>query len=491
MTAIEVNGRALKVLEELLKILAEEKVLDQSENNRIVEFVHPEELKKKLSLDLVEDAATPEQLDEMVRQIVRYSVKTSNPHFYNQLYGGVDIYGLVGAWLTEALNTSQYTFEVAPVFTLIECEVLNAALKLVGYPPSPVGDGMLCPGGSIANMYGMVMARYKKLPDVKTKGLSGSPPLACFTSLAAHYSIKKGAHWLGLGTDSVYQVKTDDRDRMIPGDLKRAIAQARSDGRLPFFVNGTAGTTVLGAIDPLSEIAEICKSEGLWFHVDACLGGTLLLSEEYRKLLTGVELSDSVSWNPHKLLGAPLQCSLFLVKEEGSLHRANSAAARYLFQQDKFYDVSWDTGDKSVQCGRKVDALKLWLMWKARGTSGLRRSIDHAMAVSKYFQKQISIREGFRLVIPDSECSNVCFWYIPPSLRGLEETDEWWSKLYKVAPKIKERMVMEGSLMVGYTPLSHKGFGNFFRMVVTCSPEAKESSMHFVIEQIEKFGKDL
>lgn len=491
MTAQEEPSGTLKILKDLVNLLDEENVLVQLKDHSVVEFLHPEWLKQTVSVDLGEVAASPEQLDLVLRKIARYSVKTSHPHFHNQLYGGVDPYGLAGAWMTEALNSSQYTYEVAPVFTLLECEVLRMALDLVGYPALPLGNGIFCPGGSIANMYGMVLARYKKLPEVKTKGLSGSPPLACFTSQAAHYSIKKGAHWLGLGTDSIYEVKTDDRDRMVPEELKRAIAEARADGRLPFFVNATAGTTVLGAFDPLPEIAAICKAENLWLHVDACLGGTLLLSTKHRDRLTGIELSDSVSWNPHKLLGAPLQCSLFLVKEEDSLHKANSAAATYLFQQDKFYDVSWDTGDKSVQCGRKVDALKLWLMWKARGTSGLRSAVDQAIAASKYFENRISNREGFRLVIPESECSTVCFWYIPPSLRGLKETDEWRAKLYQVAPKIKERMIMDGSLMLGYTPLNHKGFGNFFRMVITCSPEAKESSMNFVIEKIENFGQDL
>ncbi|XP_046489258.2 cysteine sulfinic acid decarboxylase isoform X2 [Neodiprion pinetum] len=485
------NNTTLKILQDIVKIIVDENVLEPPENHPVVEFLQPEGLKNELSVDLGEDGTSHDELDKVLRQIARYSVKTSHPNFHNQLYGGVDSYGLAGAWLTEALNSSQYTFEVAPVFTLLECEVLRVALALFGYPKHPEGDGILCPGGSIANMYGMVLARYKRLPEVKTKGLSGSPPLACFTSQAAHYSIKKGAHWLGLGTESVYQIKTDDKDRMLPGELKKAIEQARKDGRLPFFVNATVGTTVLGAIDPLNEIAEICKAENVWLHVDACLGGTLVLSGERRDRLIGVEMSDSVSWNPHKLLGAPLQCSLFLVKGEGSLHKANSAAANYLFQQDKFYDVSWDTGDKSVQCGRKVDALKLWLMWKAKGTNGLRRAVDHAVAAARYFQNQIAARRGFRLVIPEAECSSVCFWYIPPSMRGLEETDEWREKLYKVAPKIKERMVMDGSLMLGYTPLSHKGLGNFFRMVVTCSPEAKESSMNFVIQQIEKFGQDL
>lgn len=209
---------------------------------------------------------------------------------------------------------------------------------------------------------------------------------------------------------------------MRPDELKAAIAEVKKQGHLPFFVNATCGTTVLGSFDPLPEIAAICREENLWLHVDvrtsmmsatsgkwkrfpivirmivavlqACLGGTLLLSEKYRDRLKGIELyviifdlfvflasvmycfvstsrltrvsrhimthfdrcsSNSVAWNPHKMLGAPFQCSMFLVKGKNALHEANCAGARYLFQQDKHYDVSWDTGDKSLQCGRKVN----------------------------------------------------------------------------------------------------------------------------------------
>ncbi|XP_024935707.1 acidic amino acid decarboxylase GADL1 isoform X2 [Cephus cinctus] len=446
---------------------------------------------EQLPIRLKDEGTSLKEIEKILQSIVRYSVKTSSPHFHNQLYGAVDEYGIAGAWLTEALNTSQYTYEVAPVFTLLEREVIERSLELIGFPKVPEGDGIFCPGGSMSNMYGMVLARYAVKPDVKTKGLFGIQPLACFTSEAGHYSITKGAHWLGLGTESIYQVKTDEWGRMDPQELKKAIAKSRENGRLPFFVNATAGTTVLGSFDPLPEISAICKAEGLWLHVDMCLGGTLLLSRKYRTRLEGIALTNSVAWNPHKTLGAPFQCSLFLVKGKDILHKANSAGATYLFQQDKFYDVSWDTGDKSVQCGRKVDAAKFWLMWKARGSKGFESLINKAMETAEYFFNKIKNRKGFRLVLPKFEGNVVCFWYIPPSMRGLEETEEWKKKLHTIAPKIKEKMILDGSIMIGYTPLGFKSYGNFLRMVVTCQPPASHSAMNFAIEQIEKFGADL
>ncbi|XP_014488839.1 PREDICTED: cysteine sulfinic acid decarboxylase [Dinoponera quadriceps] len=480
-----------ELLEKILKILREEHAFDRSGDQPVVQFVHPNDLQGMMPLSLNEEPASDEEIETVIRQVVRYSVKTSSPHFHNQLYGGVDGYGLAGSWLTDALNTSQYTYEVAPVFTLIERELIEKTLALLDYPPMPQADGVMSPGGSISNMYGMVLARYKLLPGVKKTGLGGFPPLACFSSESGHYSIMKGAHWLGIGTDHVHKVKTDALGRMEPSDLRRAIAEARKQHQVPFFVNATCGTTVLGAFDPLVEIAAICQNEGLWLHVDACYGGSLLLSDKYRHQLRGIELSNSVSWNPHKMLGVPLQCSFFLVKGENALHEVNCAGAKYLFQQDKFYDVTWDTGDKSVQCGRKVDAMKFWLMWKARGTKALACSVDQAMICKDYFLKRIKNIAGFRLVLPDYECTSVCFWYIPPSMRKQQETGDWWGKLYKVTSKIKERMILEGSLMIGYTPLPAKNIGNFFRMVICCQPPPTESSMDHVISQIEKFALDL
>ncbi|XP_018052589.1 PREDICTED: cysteine sulfinic acid decarboxylase-like [Atta colombica] len=491
MAASSTNN-IIDLLERLLKILKEENAFNRSDDQPVIRFRHPHYLQKIIPMSLDDKPASNREIETVIRQTIQYSVKTSSPHFHNQLYAGVDEYGLIGSWLTDVLNTSQYTYEVAPVFTLMEREVIQKSLELVGYPLMPEADGIMCPGGSISNMYGMLLARHKIFPCIKKSGIfSLKSPLVCFTSEDSHYSILKSANWLGLGIDHVYKVKTDEFGRMQVADLKRLLIKARNDGKQPFFVNATAGTTVLGAIDPLPEIAAVCRSESLWLHVDACLGGTLLFSEKYRYRLRGIELSDSVSWNLHKMLGAPLQCSLFLVKDKNMLHEVNCAQAKYLFQQDKFYDVSWDTGDKSVQCGRKVDAMKFWLMWKARGKIGLTRSVEQAMSCAEYFLKRIKETAGFRLVQSHYQCCNICFWYVPPTMRDESETPIWWQKLYFLTNEIKKRLVLGGSLMISYMPIPHKEIGNFFRMVVNCQPPPTKSSMDYVINQIEKVAIDL
>jgi sulfinoalanine decarboxylase / aspartate 1-decarboxylase len=188
-------------------------------------------------------------------------------------------------------------------------------------------------------------------------------------------------------------------------------------------------------------------------------------------------------------MGVPLQCSVFVIKEHGLLHACNSADADYLFMQDKFYDMSYDTGNKSVQCGRKVDAFKLWLLFKARGRIGLERAVDHAFAHIEFLRQQLKAHAGFRLLFDEWQYTNICFWYIPKRLRGQPETKEWWDQVYKNAPLIKEQMMKRGRLMVGYSPLPHKKLGNFFRMVLTCAPPATEESMMRVLEEIAEIGE--
>merc|ERR1712241_1386119 len=323
-------------------------------------------------------------------EMIKFSVKTCHPYFYNQLYHGADEYGVAGSWLSDALNTNIHTFEVAPSFIIIE-----------------------------------------------RSGLSGAPALVALTSEESHYSIVKGANWLGMGVDNVVKVLTDSGGRMIPEELDKSIEAVKASGKVPFFVNATSGSTVLGAYDDLEALAEVCAKHKVWLHVDACWGGSAILSRKYKHLMRGSDKVDSIAWNPHKMVGAPLQTSPFIVRHKGLLHQCNSASATYLFQQDKFYDVSYDTGDKSVQCGRKVDGFKFWFMLKARGEKYMEEIVDNAFDMADYLTQLVSTRPGFRLVpeYRERKCTNVGFWYIPPSLRGQEEDEEWWNKIEKIAPK--------------------------------------------------------
>jgi glutamate decarboxylase len=480
--------RHSQFLKEAADLILEKAVFQATKRtNLVVEWRAPEELQKLMDLDLSAERVSHEQLLQFLKDIIHYSVKTGHPFFVNQLFSSVDPYGLVGQWLGDALNPSVYTYEVSPVFTLMEETVLREMRCIIGFPNAH-GDGIFCPGGSIANGYAISCARYKFAPDIKNKGLHGLPRLVLFTSEDAHYSIKKMASFLGLGSDNVYLIHCNSKGKMDVQHLEQEIQRALEEGAAPFMVSATAGTTVLGAFDPIPEIADLCSKYKLWLHVDAAWGGGALMSKKHRHLLEGIERADSVTWNPHKLLAAPQQCSTFLLRHEGMLSACHSASAQYLFQKDKFYDTQYDTGDKHIQCGRRADVLKFWFMWKAKGTNGLEQHIDTVFDNAAYFTEKIKKTEGFRMVLWEPECTNVCFWYIPPSLQGQEVQHDFNERLHKVAPRIKERMMKDGSMMVTYQPLRNQP--NFFRLVLQNSG-VERADMDYFVQEFERLGSDL
>jgi glutamate decarboxylase len=458
-------------------------------DEKVCRFKLPDDLKKIINLEVGREPVTTQQeLIEFARQVSSLSVKTGHPYFINQLFSGLDPYGLAGELVASSLNSSVYTYEVSPVFTMMELEVFQKMREIVGFPQGK-GDGIMSPGGSISNGYGISVARFHKRPDTKEKGLSGGKPMVLFISEDAHYSCKKLASFEGIGADNAIGVKVDSRGKIIPEKLEEDIRKSLSENKEPFMVIATAGTTVMGAFDPLDDIAEICKKYSLWFHVDAAWGGGALMSAKHRHLLKGIEKADSVTWNPHKLLCAPQQCSVFLCKDENILTDCHAAHATYLFQKDKFYDSQhYDTGDKYIQCGRRADILKFWLMWKAKGTQGFEQHIDHIFNLKELLVEEIKKRgDRFKLLIPEYECTNVCFWYVPISLRDLEtDSTEFRKRINTVAPKIKEKMMKNGSMMVSYQPL--REYPNFFRTIFESSGVTPEDITYF-LDQFEKLGE--
>ncbi|XP_013996399.1 glutamate decarboxylase 1 isoform X3 [Salmo salar] len=368
------NGEeaTMQFLLELVDILTNyvRKTFDRS--TKVLDFHHPHQLLEGMEGFNLELSDQPESLEQILvdcRDTLKYGVRTGHPRFFNQLSTGLDIIGLAGEWLTSTANTNMFTYEIAPVFVLMEQLTLKKMREMIGWP-SGEGDGIFSPGGAISNMYSVMIARYKYFPEVKTKGMSAAPRLVLFTSEHSHYSIKKAGAALGFGSENVVLLSTDERGRVIPADLEAKILDVKQKGYHPLFVNATAGSTVYGAFDPINEIADICEKYDMWLHVDGAWGGGLLMSRKHRHKFSGVERANSVTWNPHKMMGVPLQCSAILVREKGILAGCNSMCAGYLFQPDKQYDVSYDTGDKAIQCGRHVDIFKFWLMWKAKGTIG-------------------------------------------------------------------------------------------------------------------------
>jgi len=375
--------------------------LDREHEQPVVPYAGPEELKGALPFALPVQGVDDETLFGHLEALVAATPRTTTRRFFNQLFSGRDDFGSIGEILAAFLNSSMYTFKAAGPQVILERELVGHMGRRIGYPDA---DGTFVPGGSMANLTAMLLARNKARPESRDQGIDGAS-LVFYASACCHYSVRKAAGILGIGRDQLHEIAVDDRGRMRPDILRQVIEADIAAGQQPFLVLATAGTTVRGAYDPLGPIADVCEEFGLWFHIDGAMGGSAVMSETHRTLLDGSERSDSFAWDAHKLLGVPLSCSSILVREKGALFQSLNEQASYLFQND---NDEYDLGQISLQCGRRNDALKLWAAWQHHGDAGFGGKIDRIFALARYAESIIGEDPEFDLACP-VESVTVCF----------------------------------------------------------------------------------
>jgi glutamate/tyrosine decarboxylase-like PLP-dependent enzyme len=400
----------------------------------VVKFRSPDELKEAFDFEVDKNGVSENEFLELLDKYLEYSVRTGNKQFLNQLYSGFNFPAFIGEVFSVLANTSMYTYEVAPVATLIETEMISLMNSYAGYPD---GDGIFVSGGSNANLVAMFSARNRIFPESRFDGYERSHKLVAFVNEQAHYSFETAANILGIGAKNVIKVKADKNGKLIASELEREIENAINRGEKPFFVVATCATTLLGAYDPIEEMSEICKKHTIWLHADGSFGGSLILSDKYRHLMKGIEQTDSFAWNPHKLMNIPLICSALLVKKRGTLqHNITDINTDYIFHD---IDAIEDLGKKSIQCGRKVDAVKLWFAWKYFGLEGYQKRIDNLIEMAIYAENIVNENQQLELLAERNSFA-VCFRYIPEN-----ETD-----LNKFNLELRESLRKTGKSIVNY-----------------------------------------
>ncbi len=462
---------------------------EKTEGTKVVDFVTPNELRKKMDFELSFDKpATTEDLLSYVQTTMDYSVRATHNHYLNSLFGGLNEAAIVGDYIASSLNGSIYTYEAAPVYTLMEEELGKVFAQLLKFKTY---DFMFCPGGSFANWYGIMAARQHQFPNMKEKGSSDYAPMSIFTSEISHYSVEKGAIMAGIGLENIVKVKTNSLGQMCLKDLEAKIIQNKEEGKIALMVNSTLATTVIGAIDPISEADEICKKYGIWHHVDACLGFGKTFNEEFHKEHPNFKNIDSIACDPHKSFPIPLQCSVFLTKHTDILQQ-NSTGAKYLFMKDKaLYDANnLDRGDSSFQCGRHVDITKLWFFWKHQSTQGVIDGVNETYNNAKYLAKLAKEHPNFELIL-EPEWTNVSFYYIPNRFLGMERDEEFYKQIGAVTPQLKAEIIKEGKLMSAYqiADFGGKHYPNFWRPAIHYGKDRED--MEHVIDTIHKHGQNL
>ncbi|MFI5052459.1 MAG: pyridoxal phosphate-dependent decarboxylase family protein [Acidimicrobiales bacterium] len=382
--------------------------------------VTPASARAAVTFDVPELPLGDEVIAGRLQALLDNSTRPGSGGFLAYISGAGTVPGAIVDLLASGLNANVGGWAISPAASEVERQLVDWFAERFGYPPG--AGGMLVQGGSLANLTGLKLARDHAWPPGRQDGLIGGPRLAFYTSAEAHFTIDRAADVLGLGEGAVRHVPVDADLRMRVDELERLIAADEAAGIRPAGIAATAGTTGTGAIDPLSEIAAVASRHGAWFHVDAAYGGALAVSDDLRPLLTGIELADSITFDAHKWLYAPVASAFILVRDASTLGGSFSAHAAYVEQERDVIERGPDMGFEGLQLTRGFAALRVWVALLAHGRAAFAKRIEHDVELTRWLAQRVEETPDLELACRPT-LSICCFRYRPDGVDDEEYLD--------------------------------------------------------------------
>jgi aromatic-L-amino-acid decarboxylase len=337
-----------------------------------------------------------------------------SPNFYAFFPANASGPAILGDLVSSGLGVQGMLWATSPACTELETHVLDWLADMLALPEkfksSGRGGGVIQDSASGAALCAMLAAREKATGFQSNENGSGQNLIA-YSSNQAHSSIEKAAMVAGIGRSNLRLIGVDETYAMQPDSLARQIQQDRINGLIPFFVSATVGTTSSNAIDPISEIGEICSKEGLWLHVDAAMSGTAAVCPEFRFIHQGLEYADSYCFNPHKWMFTNFDCDCFFVADRAALINTLSVLPEYLKNKATQSGAVIDYRDWHIPLGRRFRSLKLWFVIRHYGVRGLQHHIRRHVRLAQEFASWVSASEKFELTAP-APLNLVCFRHV-------------------------------------------------------------------------------
>ncbi len=372
------------------------------------------------------DDALPEQGDDPARvleqvfgHMVARGFHVPSANYFGLMNPTPTYVGFIAEAMVAALNPQLATLARSQLASKIELETVRWIAERVGWKNE--FGGTFTSGGNEANFSGMALALAHHFPNAMDEGvasLGGQPVM--YASAESHHSLDKSAGLLGIGRKALRRVPVTGRLQLDAAKLHQAIQEDRSAGRLPFCVVATAGTTNSGIVDDLVAIAEVCRRNNLWMHVDGAYGASVVFSDEHRDLVRGIELADSITIDPHKWLAVPFAAGVILTRHPKALQQAFSVVSPYMPKAEGAQLP--DNARISTQWTRRMNSLKLWLTLRVHGRRGYEEHIDRQLRLAREFTQWIGRSEYFELAAP-TMLTIVNFRVKDASLNGTQVAD--------------------------------------------------------------------
>ncbi|MBD0255572.1 MAG: aminotransferase class V-fold PLP-dependent enzyme [Cytophagales bacterium] len=420
------------------------------------------------------DFTAPVPLDDLFEDVARmlreWNVQMNHPRYLGLFNPNTTLASVVADALVALYNPQLAAWSHAPAANEMERHVLAFIGKKLGFPEENFAAHFTS-GGSEANLTAALLALAKHFPAYLQKGLVnlGTQPTA-YVSEYAHNSFDKIVKHVGLGTDALRIIPTNDALQLDAEALRRQLEADLANGCTPFLVVGTAGTTSAGVIDPLPELAGLCRQYGCWFHVDAAWGGAITLSDKWKGLVAGMERADSVTIDAHKWFFVPFGAGMFFCRHRDVVGETFRVRADYM---PKPQEDTYDPYHTTLQWTRRFMGLKLFMTLAEQGEEAFGTLLDEQMALGRYFRERLA-GNGWQLLNP-TELPVFCFTH--PALAGGGAHD-----------RVLQRLYAESNLWISAVTL--KGGQKAFRACLT-NYNTTAADLDFVLAELNRIIRDV
>ncbi len=365
-------------------------------NGPVVPHVAPEEIRSYLTsrYDFRKAVDLEEVVADLEQMLHKWQVHVTHPRYFGLFNPSVTLASVIADTIVAMYNPQLAAWRTSPAANEIERHTLGWLMGKFGFPESAIAT--FASGGAEANLSAVIVALTRAFPEYGERGLRSLPAAPTFyLTDESHHSFNKIAHMTGLGREARRIIATDRDLKMDAGDLARRVAEDRNNGLAPFLVIATAGTTGAGAIDPLPDLADYCRREKLWLHVDAAWGGAAAISPALRHHLSGIEAADSITCDAHKWFSVPMGAGMFFCRHADTVAEAFRAETSYM--PGKTRGPVADPYTTSVEWSRRFIGLKLFLALAERGESGYAEMIEHQTRMGDVLREAL-MRAGWRIV---------------------------------------------------------------------------------------------
>ncbi|MCY4064250.1 MAG: aminotransferase class I/II-fold pyridoxal phosphate-dependent enzyme [Chloroflexi bacterium] len=412
-------------------------------------------------------------LEQFERQVLTTIDHLDHPRFFAYIPSSSNFVGAMADTLASGYNIFNALYPLGTGAAIVERACIGWLRKLCGMPED--AGGIFVSGGAVANLTGLAVARHVQLNGDMSDAVA-------YCSDQTHFVISRGLRILGFEPDQQREIPSDANFRLPVAELERAIAEDRAAGKRPFCVAATAGTTNTGAVDPLNDLADLCEREGLWLHVDGAYGASACLTRYRSQLLSGIERAHSLTWDAHKWMFQPVECSAVLVRDRHWLSETFKDTAHFL--SDAEAHSKDEVGEEmnfmyqGIQLTRYFRALKFWMSMKVFGLAAVRRAIERGLELAELAESLLRKAGQWTIVTP-AQMAIVTFRYKP------DNGDEMLAD--RVTDELQSAMAANGFAFASTTKLN----GETVMRLVTNNPRTTASDLRQTVQIMGRLAIDL